>query len=91
MTSTTVSATLDTLCMWFGTHGIPEQLFTDNGPQFTADALKEFTEFAKSIYHTASNGLAERFKSSLNDGQSLTQWISSYLLTYRTMAHASFS
>ena len=44
MTSTTVSATLDTLREWFCTHGIPEQLVTDNGPQFTADAFKEFTQ-----------------------------------------------
>ena len=103
MSSTTVSATLDALREWFGTHGIPEQLVTDNGPQFTADAFKEFTQLngirhiKSAPYHPASNGLAERFiqslkqslKASLNDGRSLTQRISSYLLTYRTTAHAT--
>ena len=103
MTSTTVSATLDTLREWFCTHGIPEQLVTDNGPQFTADAFKEFAQLngirhiKSAPYHPASNGLAERFiqslkqslKASLNDGRSLIQRISSYLLTYRTTAHAT--
>ena len=103
MTSTTVSATLDTLREWFCTHGIHEQLVTDNGPQFTADAFKEFAQLKgirhikSAPYHPASNGLANRFiqslkqslKASLNDGRSLIQRISSYLLTYRTTAHAT--
>ena len=103
MSTTTVSATLDVLREWFCTHGIPEQIVTDNGSQFTADAFKVFTQrngirHVKSApYHPASNGLAERFvqslkqslKASLNDGRSLTQRLSSYLLTYRTTAHAT--
>ena len=40
MTTTTVSVTLDVLREWFLVHGIPEQLVTDNGSQFTADAFK---------------------------------------------------
>ena len=101
MTSTTVSATLDVLHEWFCTHGIPEQLVTDYGSQFTA-TFKVFTEhngirhFRSPPYHLASNGLAERFiqslkqslKASLNDGHSLVQCVSSYLLSYRTTAHA---
>ena len=103
MTSTTVSATLDALREWFCTHGIPEQLVTDNGSQFTADAFKEFTQLngirhiKSAPYHPASNGLAERFiqslkqslKATLNDGRSLIQRIASYLLMYRTTAHAT--
>ena len=103
MTSTTVTATLNVLRQWFCAHGIPEQLVTDNGPQFTADAFKHFTEMNGirhtrcAPYHPASNGLAERFvqsfkqslKASVNDGRSLTQRLSSFLLTYRTTAHAT--
>ena len=84
-------------------YGIPEQIVTDNGSQFTADAFKVFTQrngirHVKSApYHSASNGLAERFvqsvkqslKASLNDERTLTQRLSSYLLTYRTTAHAT--
>ena len=44
MSTTTVSATLDVLREWFCVHGIPEQIVTDNGSQFTADAFKVFTQ-----------------------------------------------
>ena len=88
---------------WFSVHGIPEQIVTDNGSQFTSDSFKVFTQrkgirHVKSApYHLASNGLAERFvqsfkqslKVTLNDGRSLTQRLSSYLLTYRTTAHVT--
>ena len=101
MSTTTVSATLDVLREWFCTHGIPEQIVTDNGSQFTADAFKVFTQrngirhIKSAPYHPASNGLAERFvqslkqslKASLNDGRSLTQRL--IVPTHRTTAHAT--
>ena len=66
MSSTTAAQTISVLCPIFTTHGIPEQLLSNNGPQFTSS---EFTDFCKgngvkhvrvSPYHPASNGLAER-------------------------------
>ena len=101
MTTTTVSKMLNVLREWFSVHGIPEQIVTDNGPQFIAEEFDEFTKcngikHVKSApYHPASNGLAERFvqslkqslKASANDGRSLCQRLSSYLLTYRFTAH----
>ena len=75
----------------------------DNGPQFTAEEFEIFTKqngikHVKSApYHPASSGLAERFiqslkqslKASINDGRSLCQRLSLYLLTYRTTAHST--
>ena len=103
MSTTTVSKTLNVLREWFAVHGIPEQIVTDNGPQFIAEEFDEFTKrngikHVKSApYHPASNGLAERFikslkqslKASVNDGRSLCQRLSSYLLTYRSTAHST--
>lgn len=103
MSTTTVTKTLDVLREWFAAHGIPEHVVTDNGPQFVADEFDTFTKrngikHVKSApYHPASNGLAERFiqslkqslRASVNDGRSLSQRISTYLLTYRTTAHST--
>ena len=103
MSTTTVSKTVNVLREWFASHGIPEQIVTDNGPQFVAE---EFATFVKrngvkhvksAPYHPASNGLAERFiksmkqslKASAADGRSLSQRLSSFLLGYRTTAHAT--
>ena len=66
MTTTTASRTIEELRKLFATHGLPEQLVSDNGPQFIAD---EFGEFMRSngikhiksaLYRPATNGMAER-------------------------------
>ena len=44
MKSTTAEKTIDVMRTLFGSYGIPEQVVSDNGPQFTSD---EFTEFMK--------------------------------------------
>ena len=75
MPSVTASKTIDELRKLFAAYGLPEQVVTDNGPQFIAD---EFTLFLKqngvkhlkcSLYHPSSNGAVERlvqsFKKSL--------------------------
>ena len=65
MTSTTAANTIKVLWDMFARYGLPEQLVSDNGPQFVSS---EFFEFCKSNrikyyrvapYHLASNGLAE--------------------------------
>ena len=43
MSSTTASATISVLKTIFGEYGIPQAVFTDQGPQFTS---KEFSDFA---------------------------------------------
>ena len=67
MNQTTAAKTISTLRQLFVSHGIPEQIVSDNGPQFVSS---DFTEFLKlngvrhiraSPYHPATNGEAERF------------------------------
>ena len=105
MKETTAAKTLDVLRVMFSAHGLPEQLVTDNGPQFVAE---EFATFAKlngikhircAPYHPASNGLAERFvqslkmalKASVNSGYSLQRRVLNFLLNYRSTPHATTS
>ena len=64
MSSTTARATVDALRSLFA--GLPEEIVSDNGPQFVAQELKDFVRYnhVKQIlsapYHQASNGEAER-------------------------------
>lgn len=66
MPTTTASQTVTVLMRMFSANGLPEQLVTDNGPQFVSE---EFASFCRSNgikhicvspYHPSSNGLAER-------------------------------
>ena len=66
MSSTTSLKTSEVLRSLFSRYGIPEELFSDNGPQLAAE---EFTKFLRQNgikftrvppYHPASNGAAER-------------------------------
>ena len=76
-------------------------MITNNGPQFTAEEFATFTKRngikQSALYHPASNGLTERFiqslkqslKASFDDGHSLSQRLSTYLLSYRTTPHST--
>ena len=103
MQSTTVNKTIDCLRSLFCRYGYPEQLVSDNGPQFTSE---EFAVFMRSCgikhirsapYHPATNGLAERFvqsvkqslKASRNSGLPLSRRLCEFLLRYRTSAHTT--
>lgn len=103
MAATTTGMTIEVLRKVFASHGLPKQLVSDNGPQFTS---KEFEVFMKkngvhhirvAPYHPASNGLAERFvqsvkmalKTSERDGRSLNHRLCEFLLTYRNTPHAT--
>ena len=103
MSQTTTAKTITALRHMFATHGIPEQLVSDNGPQFTST---EFVEFVKangikhtksSPYHPATNGEAERFvrtfkeamKTGRSGGLTLAHQLDNFLLTYRTTPHST--
>ena len=42
MTSTTAQKTTEILRHKFASYGLPEQLLSDNGPQFVANEFEEF-------------------------------------------------
>ena len=103
MDSTTSNATIAVLRYLFSKYGIPFQLVSDNGPQFTSEEFQRFLKVngVKHVrvapYHAASNGAAERmvqsFKRALSasksSSRSLQQRLDSFLLTYRTTKHAT--
>ncbi|XP_077523337.1 uncharacterized protein LOC144134255 [Amblyomma americanum] len=66
MTSTTTARTLEKLDTLFAAYGYPEEVVTDNGPQFTSDEFEQFMRHRDikhtrtPPYHAASNGAAER-------------------------------
>ena len=103
MSTTTSHHTIEALRSVFSRFGLPDQLVSDNGPQFTSD---EFIQFLKrngikhilsALYHPSSNGLAERFVQTFKramrggekDGLSLNHRLSEFLFTYRTTPHAT--
>ena len=103
MSSTTAQSTIEVLRSLFSRYGLPEQLVSDNGAQFTSE---EFTQFMKvngikhirsAPYHPATNGLAERFvqtfkramKASEGEGKTLSQRLSQFLFSYRASPQAT--
>jgi hypothetical protein len=69
MLQTTTARIIGCLRHLFATHGIPELIVSDNGPQFTSTDFEEFARangikyVRSSPYHPASNGEAERYSS----------------------------
>ena len=103
MKDTTTTKTIDVLRNIFSSYGIPEQLVTDNGPQFISDDFAMFVRMngIKHIrcapYHPATNGLVECFvqslkaalKASLNSGLPLHRRVLNFLFTYRSTPHTT--
>ena len=103
MPSTTSTRTIDKLRQSFAAYGLPEQVVTDNGPQFVSQdfanimKLNGIKHIKTSPYHPASNRAVERlvqtFKkammSKLQKGVTISQMLSSFLLSYRTTPHST--
>ena len=103
MSSITTSKTVEALQVLFAKYGLPEQLVSDNGPQFTSEDFSQFMRgngikhIRSAPYHPSSNGLAERFvqtfkramKAGQNDEPSLSTRLSQFLLAYRSTPHAT--
>ena len=63
MTSTTAEKTITELHKVFASYGLPEQLVTDNGPQFTSsdfDVFMKCNHILTAPYHPKSNGEAKK-------------------------------
>ncbi|XP_030286082.1 uncharacterized protein K02A2.6-like [Sparus aurata] len=66
MTTTTSAKTIEVLRSIFASYGLPEEVVSDNGPQFTSSEFKQFLrsngikQTLVPAYHPASNGAAER-------------------------------
>ena len=96
-------ATVEMMLDVFTTHGLCEQIISDNGPQFIS---REFEDFCKSRgidhvhsppYHIQSNGEAERFvqtfKSAMQKakqgGKAVKPALRNFLLRYRITPHCT--
>lgn len=98
--NTTSHAVIGKLIDCISRFGVPDQIVSDNGPQFTSS---EFEDFCKkngivhirvSPYHPRSNGEAERFVQTFKKGMrakdvSVDLRLSRFLFEYRATPHAT--
>ena len=103
MSSTTASRTEDELRKLFSSYGLPEQIVSDNGPQFVSEEFAAFTKMngikhiKSAPYHPSTNGavegLVQTFKKAMraseHDGRTHSQRLASFLLSYRSMPHTT--
>ncbi|UYV76620.1 K02A2.6-like [Cordylochernes scorpioides] len=101
MNSTTAGNTIRVLRDLFSRYGIPDQVVTDNGPQFVSEEMKYIFKsngvhhLRSAPYFPATNGLAERFVQTLKRGlknmrnEELNKSLANFLFTYRTVPHSS--
>ncbi|UYV61570.1 K02A2.6-like, partial [Cordylochernes scorpioides] len=104
MRETTTRKTIEQLRRLFSSYGLPEELVSDNGPQFTGSEMKGFLEgngIKQTLipaYHPQSNGLAERavrtIKTALDKnkrkiGDTIQDTLSKVLLAYRSTPHVT--
>ena len=103
MTLVTAEKTVEALREMFASHGVPAEIVSDNGRQFTADEFQEFTK-ANNIrhifsapYHPSTNGEAERFVRTFKTAMKVRRgergsWnlrICEFLLSYHTTPHST--
>eukprot|EP00731_Ephydatia_muelleri_P020855 Em0013g582a len=103
MGDTSAESTVEEVRALFARWGIPSQVVTDNGPQFTSQCFERFVRMnhvkhtKTSPYHPATNGLAERFVQSLKqaikaargEDKTLRHRIANFLISYRNATHAT--
>lgn len=103
MKSTTSEKTISVLRSIFSRNGLPEQIVSDNGPQYTSDEFQLFMKkngikhFKSAPHHPATNGLAERFvqtfkksmKAMTKEDISLQHKVDNFLFVYRNSVHAT--
>ena len=86
MSTTTTEKTLDVLRSMFARYGLPEQLVSDNRPQFISSEFERFMKvngikhIRTSPYHPASNGEAERFVQTFKHSLKASKMIQDHLV-----------
>ena len=100
--STTSEVTMNAPRTMFSRVGVPQTLVSDIAPQFKSQEFKDFLDRLGVLhkptppYHASSNGLAERFVQTVNQGmtamaaagESLQVRLDQCLLAYRNAPHA---
>jgi len=102
MSSTSAQATIDVLRDIFSRTGLPDQLHSDNGPQFIAEEFRVFMAMngivhtTSPVHHPSSNGLAERYVQTVKQALrasgekiSVKQRLAQFLLSYRNAPNAT--
>ena len=102
MKDMTAEGTVEALRSIFARMGLPEQIFLDNGPQFTAEVFKNFARvngiqhITGAPYHPATNGLAERLVQSFKhavkadkSNRTVQHKIDRFLLSYSAAPHST--
>ena len=94
--------TINCLRKWFSHYGLPNQLISDNGSQFTSEEFKNYVNvngikhIRTAAYHQSSNGQAERYVQTVKHGlhsikskshRDLNEKLESFLMTYRSTPH----
>ncbi|UYV84150.1 K02A2.6-like [Cordylochernes scorpioides] len=102
MREITSAKTIEQLRRLFSSYGLPEEIVSDNGPQFTGSDMKTFLknngikQTLVLVYHPQSNGLAERavkmIKMALDKNKrkprdTIQDTLSKILLAYRSTPH----
>ena len=98
----TAATTIGALQKFFSNFGLPKELVSDNGPQFTAQTFSDFCKLngiKHSLippYHPASNGAAERSVQVIKQGMrkmgsamALEEQLAQFLLIYRSTPHTT--
>ena len=101
MDTTTAEETVTTLWSLFAGMGLPDQIVSDNGPQFTTETFRKFTtangikHVTGAPYHPSTNGQVERLVWSFKKGvkadkssRTLQHKLDRFLLAYRSAPNA---
>ncbi|CAL8106073.1 unnamed protein product [Orchesella dallaii] len=98
--NTSTAAVVDKLKEVFARFGLPMQIVTDNGRQFTSEEFEQFCKLngikhlCSSVYHPRSNGEAERLVRTFKEGmrgesKNLNHRLQTFLLHYRASSNAT--
>jgi hypothetical protein len=103
MNNITTSSTIHVLQTLFARFGLPEQIVSDNGTQFTSEEFADYCarngiqHIRTTPQHPQSNGQAERYvdtvkcalKKGLHNGGKLSDVLLKFLFCYRTTPHTT--